>query len=478
MNFFWEDIFTLILAVFYLYSLLSTLSVLVMENRNPIRSISWVIVLVFLPGLGLLFYAIFGQNLRRKKKILKLSVRRKEPFHIEEKHLDKKSYEHLDQNSQGLISLLYNCNHALVYDNSKIELFTEAEKTFKQLFEDIKQANSHIHIEFYIIANDIVGNQLKNLLIEKAQAGIEVRIIYDFWGSFDLNKKYLRSMKKAGIEFEAFYPPRFPYILGRLNFRNHRKIAIIDGKIGYTGGVNIANRYLFGDNLGPWRDTMIRLEGSAVYGLQEAFISDWCFVKRIMLAGKQYFPKQDNFDENKIQIVDSGPDTKFKSIMHGFYYAISTAKEYVYIQTPYFMPTDEVFAAIQTAALRGVDVRLLIPTKSDTSMAQASNNSYVQKLLDAGVKVFFYQKGFLHSKTLVIDDFISSVGTSNMDFRSFEQNFEVNAFIYDKTMALQLKSVYIQDLENSIEINARTWAKRKYLEKMKESIARLFSPAM
>lgn len=467
-----------IVGVVYLYTLLSTIFVLILENRNPTRSISWVIILLFLPVLGLFFYLIFGQNLRQRKKITKLSIRRKEPFQTKLKTLHPESYAGLDEKTTGLIHLLYNATHAVVYENSKLDIFTVPEKTFEQIFKDIEAAQNNIHIEFYIIGNDEVGIRMRDLIIKKAQAGVEVRLIYDFWGSFELNKKYLKPMRDAGVEFEAFYPPRFPYILGRLNFRNHRKIIIIDGKIGYTGGVNMANRYLYGDKLGFWRDSMIRIEGSAVYGLQETFLSDWCFTRRVMLSGKQYFPKQESFGENKIQIVDSGPDTRFKAIMYGIHHAISTAQKYVYIQTPYFMPTDEVFAAIQSAALRGVDVRLNIPTKSDTSMAQAGNNSYLERLLETGVKVYFYNKGFLHSKTIVADDFISTIGTANMDFRSFEQNFEVNAFIYDTKTAKKLKAIYLQDLGNSKELLLRDWQKRPILERFRESISRLFSPVM
>lgn len=478
MEFVLTHIFPIALGLIYLYSLASTISVLVLENRNPIRSIAWVVVLVFLPIFGLIFYIIFGQNLRQKKKIVKLSIRFKEPFNKKCKKIDKQSIAHLNNNAKGLIQLLHNSNQSEIYENTKIDLLIEPSSTFEQIFKDIEYAEKHIHIEFYIISNDEVGNKLRELLVKKAQAGVQVRVIYDFWGSFDLNKKFLQSMKTAGIRFEAFYPPKFPYILGRLNFRNHRKIIIIDGKVGFTGGVNIANRYLHGDKLGLWRDTFIRMEGSAVYGLQETFLSDWHFVTRKLLSGEQYFPKQNEFGTNKIQIVEGGPDTKFKTIMHGMYFAISTAQEYAYIQTPYFMPTEEVFTAIITAALRGVDVRLLIPTKSDTSLAQASNNSYVQKLLEAGVRVYFYQNGFLHSKTLVVDDSISSIGTANMDFRSYEQNFEINAFIYEKETAEKLKSIYKKDLENSKEVILRDWKKRPILEKFKESISRLFSPAM
>lgn len=478
MDFILGNIVVILLLVFYLYTWASTITVLIMENRNPIRSISWVIVLVFLPILGLLFYFIFGQNLRQRKKINALSIRKQESRYKNLQQLEKQNKSETSANITNLIRLFQNENEYIAYANSKINVYAEAEETFENIFEDIANAQDHIHIEFYIISNDEIGNRLRELLIEKALQGIEVRLIYDYWGCFDLTKKYFRSMHDAGIRFHAFFPPKFPFVLSKINYRNHRKIVVVDGKIGYTGGVNMANRYLIGDNLGPWRDTMVRLEGSAVYGLQEAFLNDWYFVDRAMLTQKKYFPKQEMFGKNLIQIIDSGPDTKFQSIMHGIYYALTTAQHYVYIHTPYFMPPDEILSAIQTAALRGVDVRLLIPTRSDTSMARASNCSYIETMLNAGVRVYWYLNGFLHSKAIVIDDVVSTIGTANMDFRSYEQNFEINAFIYETETAQNLKQLFLRDLEHSIEVTREEWAERPKIQRIKESLSRLFSPVM
>lgn len=478
MDFVWPNIVIIILLVFYLYTLITTLTVLIMENRNPIRSIAWVIVIIFLPVIGLFFYFILGQTLRQRKKINKLSLRRLDGANRNPLYSEDWTDKSLTSNAVGLIKLLHKGDDAVVYENSKISVLHDPKLTFENIFTDIENAKDHIHIEFYIIANDEVGNRLRELLIKKANEGVEVRLIYDYWGCFELSKKYFRSMKNAGILFHAFFPPRFPFVLSKVNYRNHRKIVVVDGKIAYTGGVNMAKRYLYGDSLGSWRDTMVRLEGTAAYGLQEAFLSDWYFVDRILLNDMRYFPETETFGQNLVQIVDSGPDTKFKTIMHGMYYAITTAQEYVYIQTPYFMPPDEVLVAIQTAALRGVDVRLIIPTKSDTTMAQASNNSYIERLLEAGVRVYWYNKGFLHSKTMVIDNLISSIGTTNMDFRSFEQNFEVNAFIYEEETALKLKSLFLKDTELCIELELENWKDRPKIKRIKESLSRLFSPAM
>jgi len=478
MDFVLGNIVVILLLVFYLYTWISTITVLIMENRNPIRSISWVIVLVFLPVLGLFFYFIFGQNLRQRKKINALSIRKQESRYKDLQQLELLNKSETSTNITNLIRLFQNENESIAYANSKIDIYAEPQETFEKIFEDLAKAKDHIHIEFYIIANDLIGNRLRELLIEKASQGVQVRVIYDYWGCFDLTKKFFLSMKEAGIHFHAFFPPKFPFVLSKINYRNHRKIVVVDGKVGYTGGVNMANRYFIGDSLGLWRDTMVRFEGSAVYGLQEAFLNDWYFVDRVMLTKKKYFPKQDVFGKNLVQIVDSGPDTKFQSIMHGIYYALTTAQDYVYIHTPYFMPPDEILSAIQTAALRGVDVRLLIPTRSDTSMARASNCSYIETMLNAGARVYWYLNGFLHSKAIVVDDMISTIGTANMDFRSYEQNFEINAFIYEKETAQKLKELFLQDLEHSTEVTKEEWEQRPKIQRVKESLSRLFSPIM
>lgn len=474
----WSSILIFVLVGFYLYQVFSSVMVLLLENRNPIRSIAWVIVLLFLPFIGLLFYFVFGQNNQQKKKIHKLSLRKKQLKYKNPFDKNIISETDLPEKSIGLIRLLYNNNKALVYENSKVEVFYQQQPTFDAMFADMEQATDHLHVEFFIIGNDVVGNRLRKLLIRKAKEGVSTRLIFDYWGSLYLDKKYLRSMEEAGVQFYAFYPPKFPFLLSKVNYRNHRKIIVVDGKVAYTGGINMADRYLTGDSLGMWRDTMVRIEGAAVHGLQETFLSDWFFVDRNLLTGKRYFPESIEYEKNLIQIVDSGPNMEFQSIMQGIYFAISTSKKYVYIQTPYFLPPDVILVAIQTAAQRGVDVRILIPTSSDSSMARAGNASYVAALLQTDVRVFLYKNGFLHSKTIVVDDEISIIGTANMDFRSYEQNFEVNAFIYEGATAKNLREIFINDLASSEEITSEEWEKRPKIERIKESFSRLLSPVM
>ncbi len=286
-------------------------------------------------------------------------------------------------------------------------------------------------------------------------------------------------MRDAGVYVRPFLPFRWKISRSnKINYRNHRKLIVVDGKIGFTGGLNVADRYIYGNKLGNWRDTFIQLEGSAVHGLQLLFMIDWYFVDQKLLEGQEYFPVPQQFDQNLIQIVNSGPDSDWSAILQGIVSAFSSATKYIYIHSPYFMPTDIIATSIQIAALSGVDVRLMIPVRSDSGFSDASSSSYLGQALEAGVRVFRYNNGFLHSKAMVIDDFISIVGSTNMDERSFAQNFEANAFIYDPKTAVKLKELFLKDIENCEELTFETWSVRKRRQKLKESFARLFSPLM
>jgi cardiolipin synthase len=286
-------------------------------------------------------------------------------------------------------------------------------------------------------------------------------------------------MREAGIYVQAFLPFRWRISRSsKINFRNHRKLVIIDGKIGYTGGLNVADRYIYGNKLGKWRDTFIRLEGASVHGLQLLFLIDWYFVDRKLVEGQEYFPEPQKFNQNLVQIVSSGPDTDWESIMQGIASAIMSATKYIFVHSPYYMPNEVISDCVAIAALSGIDVRLIIPVRSDSRLSDASTFSYLGKALEAGVRVFQYKKGFIHSKAIVIDDFISIVGSTNLDERSFAQNFEANAFIYDYETSGHLKNLFMDDLKGCEELTLEVWNNRKRRQKLKESFARLFSPLM
>jgi cardiolipin synthase len=473
-----DHIIPSILIVLYIYTLLSTISVLLLDNRNPAKSLSWVLVLLFIPLFGIFLYLLLGQNYRRKKIISKKSIRRVRDRPVASFDIEKLSSSIIADNQLNLIKMLYRNSEAAGYAFNKIDILSDGESTFEAVFEAIRNAQNHIHIEFFIFDDDKISNQLRELLIEKAKEGVRVRMMYDYWGSFDLSKKYLKSLREAGAFVRSFLPIHWRFSRSKINYRNHRKLIIVDGKIGFTGGLNVADRYIYGNTLGTWRDTFIKIEGAAVQGLQLLFIVDWYFVERKMIDGKKYFPEPQKFDNNLVQIVSSGPDTDWEAIMQGIAAAMMTATKYIYIQTPYFMPPEVIENCIQMSAMSGVDVRLMIPSKSDSRLSDASTSSYLGKALEAGVRIFVYKKGFLHSKAIVIDDFISIVGSCNIDERSFSQNFEANAFIYEQKTAIKLKELFLIDLNRSSELTLKEWTNRKRKQKLIESLARLFSPLM
>lgn len=473
-----NSILTIIFIVLYVYTLISTISVLLLENRNPVKSLSWVLVLLFVPVLGLFFYLIFGQNLRKQKTISKKSLRlaAKRPHVAFDINLINSDL--MDNNQVNLIKLLYTNSDAKAYPNNKIDILSEGKSTFDAMFEAIEQAKSHIHIEFFIFGNDKISNQMRELLITKAREGVRVRMIYDYWGSFFLSRWYLQSLRESGVYLRPFLPFRLRLGRSKINYRNHRKLLIVDGEIGFTGGLNVADRYIFGNSLGTWRDTFVRFEGTVVHGLQQLFLMDWYFVERKMITDSKYYPLPKTYEPNLVQIAISGPDTQWESIMQGISSAIMSATKYVYIHTPYFIPNDVIENCIHMSAMSGVDVRLMVPSRSDSRLSDACTFSYLGRLLEAGVKVYRYKKGFLHSKAIVIDDFISIVGSANLDERSFNQNFEVNAFIYDSKTSAELKRLFERDINNCEILTLDAWTNRKRRQKLKESFARLFSPLM
>lgn len=473
-----HDILRIILYLFYVYIILSTISVILLENRNPHKSISWLVVLIFVPFFGLFLYLIFGQDYRKRKIISQKSIQRvnmRPCAAIDIKELDDSG---IDVDFLKLIYMLKNNSEADAYTHNKIDVYAEGENIFDSIFDAIRKAENHIHIEFFIFEDDKISNELRKLLIQKSKEGVRVRVIYDYLGSYKLSKNYLRSLRTAGVHAKPFLPFRLRLRRSKINYRNHRKLIVIDGVVGFTGGINIADRYLYGSSLGKWRDTVVRIEGAGVHGIQKLFLIDWYFVERKLITDEKYFPTPVKYSENIIQTVSSGPDTDWKAIMQGICNAIMAANNYVYIHTPYFMPNELVNGCIQMAALSGTEIRLMIPEKSDVWLSDLSASSFLGDVLEAGVRVFKYQAGMLHSKAIVIDDFVSIVGSANIDERSFIHNFEVNAFIYDEKTALQLKKLFIDDMVYCKELTLNEWNNRQRRQKMKESFARLFSPLM
>lgn len=479
-----EFIITILNNLYWL-TVISVAVIILLENRNAVKTLSWILVLVLLPVGGLILYIFFGQNYRKDKIISRKSILKvemingyydtlKDKFSIKAIDLPKK-YENLRE----LISLLFKSNHAVYSEDNSVDILLSGKEKFDTLLSDLANAKRFIHLEYYIFTDDIIGNKVLDVLAQKVKDGIEVRMIVDDVGSWHLKKPFYKKVQTLGIEIYPFLEVRFPYFTSKINYRNHRKIIVIDGLTGYVGGMNVADRYVDGvKGLGPWRDIHLRISGSAVYTLQSIFILDWFFVSQQRISDKIYFPPQEAKTGARCQIAWSSPDSDWKTIEQAFFRAISTARKYMYIQTPYFLPTESLMMALKTSALSGIDVRIVIPGKTDAAITSASSRSYLRELLNAGVKVYFYYGGFLHAKLMISDDILASVGTSNMDFRSFESNFEVTSFLYDQSITKRLKAQFLIDLKESKEINLKDWRKRPLYQKLGESVARLFSPLM
>lgn len=480
------DYIIFILDGMYMITVVSIAIMLMLENRNPVKSISWIMVLVLFPVVGLILYVFFGQNLRKQKIISRKSIKQVEMINGYYDAIKKQSFgnflnlEKEEANYKKVISLIYKNNHSILTSDNKATVLNNGIETFDTIIRELKKATRFIHLEYYIFDQDNIGKQVATILKDKAQSGVEVRVIVDDVGSWHLNNAFFKEMREAEVEIYPFLKVRFPFFTSRINYRNHRKIIVIDGKVGFTGGLNIADRYISGSPKlgGTWRDTHLRLEGSAVNSLQSIFILDWYFVSRKRIKDKSYFPVHAPSGNVAMQILSSSPDGDWKTLEQAYFMAISQAKKSVYVATPYFLPTESVRMALAAVALSGIDVRIIMPGKSDAYMTQASSLSYVRGMLEAGVKVFFYQKGFIHSKVLIIDGELSSVGTANMDFRSFEYNFEVTAFMYNKNVAEQLEVSFAQDLQDSEEVILTEWKRRPWNQKLGQSFARLFSPLL
>lgn len=464
------------LNIIYIGVIITAILVVILDNRNPVKTMAWILVLMFLPVAGLVLYYFFGRSYRRRRIINK-------KWHG--RLLEKSLVEYVAQESQVLpesyerfVSLLRSTCHALPFNGNNIEIYTTGKSMLHALLRVLYSAERHIHMEFYIFEDDAVGRLVRDVLVEKAREGVEVRVLYDDVGCWRVPNSFFEEMREAGIEVRSFLKVRFPLFTNKVNYRNHRKIVVVDGCVGFIGGMNIASRYVNGVSWGIWRDTLLRVEGKAVYGLQMVFLYDWFFVDRTLMTSSSYFPKLRPCGSSLVQIAAGAPVDSWRGIMQGIVKAISGAKHYFYIQTPYFLPTEAVLNAMQMAALAGVDVRLMLPLRADNRLTHLGSCSFLADVLQAGVKVYFYSKGFLHSKLMVSDDMLFTIGSTNMDFRSFEHNFEVNAFVYDSKEALKARDIFLQDQRDCQQVFLKAWRKRPWYRKLLESMSRLWAPLL
>lgn len=480
-----------IIATFYLIVVLSQMVVVILENRQPVKTVAWLMVLFSLPIIGLLIYFLFGRNRKREHFVSRAcasQLARRSAVRFYQGGFPDVPSEH-----QQLIKLFRRQSGAFPYPDNKVRFFLSGKDMLDNLLRDIAQARHHIHMEFYIMEDDRVGRAVRQALMDRAREGVSVRLVYDDVGCWNVKNRFFKEMEKAGVQVAPFLPVRFPKLTSKVDFRNHRKIVVIDGIIGYVGGMNLADRYVYArDGAGAaWRDTHMRMMGNAVGGLQRAFLSDWYVAAEQTVTDQVYYPQEKECleimecDEEPyvsknalVQIVTAIPTAPWPDIMQGMILALLRAKKYCYLQSPYFMPTERMLFALQTAALAGVDVRLMLPERTDKRFLTWASRSFLHDVMKAGVRVYLYQKGFLHSKTLVCDNTLVSCGSTNIDFRSFERNFEVNAFVYDTKAALSMKAVFLEDQKSCRMLNLEVWEVRSIWRRMGESTIRLLSPLL
>jgi cardiolipin synthase A/B len=467
----------------YLLILLAVCLRIIYETRSATKTMAYLLLAVFIPVGGIIFYLLFGINFWKTR--LYSSKSDEDEKLLEELKKKMKIYgsetvlpEELPAENRELAVMLQKGLNSPLTRRNKLKLLINGEEKFPEVLEAIRNAKQHIHIQYYIFAQDKIGEQIEELLIKKATEGVKVRFIYDDFGSPNIKKKIEDRMRKAGIEIYPFQKVMFYLLANRLNYRNHRKTLIIDGQTAFTGGINVCDKYINnGTNKLFWRDTHLRIDGPGVFYLQYLFLADWkfCCNEDVELDEFQFPIPATHKEDSFLQVAASGPESKQPSVQFSLLQSIFLAKKEILITTPYFIPGDSILEALKIAALSGLSVKLLVPGVCDSKLVNAASKSYYEDLLCAGVEVHVYKKGFVHAKTLVADGNLSIIGTANMDYRSFELNFEANVLLYDRPFAEELRSVFYKDLEEAEKIDKDEWCKRSAFQQLPERLARLFS---
>jgi cardiolipin synthase A/B len=463
------------------------IALIFLERRDATSTWAWLMVLFFIPFFGFFIYLMLGRRFREKHLFRwegrsKIGIDQLINYQIEAIEDNTLDFRHKETaKHKDMINLHLRNNDAVLTQDNDVQVFNDGAAKFSALVDDLEKAKDHIHFQYYIVRLDNLGKRLLDVLIQKAKQGVQVRLLYDDMGSRGVHKRHFRELIRHGGQVEAFFPSILPLINPRLNYRNHRKIVVIDGRIGYIGGFNVGDEYLgLKKRFGYWRDTHLRIEGSALHPLQTRFILDWnqASANQDIEYNDIFFPIIPQKGSVSMQIVSSGPDSEWEQIKDGYLKMIFRAEKYIYIQTPYFIPDVSFLDALRIACLSGVDVRIMIPNKPDHMFVYWATYANVGNLLKAGAKIYIYENGFLHSKQIVIDDEVSTVGTANIDVRSFKLNFEVNAFIYDRDKSHELAELFEQDMLLSTELTLDIYNRRSTNIKIKESIANLISPIL
>lgn len=463
--------------ILIIYSIIVVI-LIILERRRPEKTLAWLVVFLFFPPLGIVLYTFLGRNwkkLKLKDNDIDLAEDLVKAYDVPQ--ADNKYYE--------LMELLKENNSSPVFHKNKVTVLNNGEAKFKLLKEKLKVAKNHIHIEYYIFKSDNIGMEIMDILIEKVKEGVQVRMVLDRLGTLSLKKKDINRLRRSGIDvviYSYFLAPLLRFINTQINYRNHRKIVIIDGETAFIGGMNVGDEYLGKGKLGYWRDTHLMIEGDCVLGLQAVFIDDFCMVKKVMDKSLGYKGEIDDYfrnfeNEGKVlQIAKSGPYSKNPTIMQSLIVMINKAKEHIYITTPYFVPTESVMTALKISALGGIKIKILFPGKSDHFPVYYASRTYLSELISYGVEVYFYdKKSFIHSKVITVDGEVSMVGTANMDIRSFELNYEINTVIYDEEITKELEEQFFMDLKKSKIVHKEYFKKNNIAIKALEAISRVFS---
>ncbi|KUO50605.1 MAG: hypothetical protein APF76_08125 [Desulfitibacter sp. BRH_c19] len=476
-------------TIAYIFSLLVFLTgiVIFFEKRNPSQTVAWLLILLVFPVVGFVLYFFFGNNIRKRAlfKRMKLDNGPIDCYQLIESQKERVTQklvfccDEFRDVKHKLINLLLNNSKTPFTYNNKSEVLTYGVDAFDSKIEAMENAKHHIHLEYFIVKDDNLGNKIKDLLIKKAKQGVKVRFIYDGLGGINLGKKFINDLKAAGVQIKAFLPIKVPFFSSEFNHRNHRKILVIDGTTGYLGGLNIGDEYINKNpNYPYWRDTHIKIQGEAVYIIQNVFLKNWRFLTGEEVEGKDYFPKQGKVGHELIQIVPSGPDYDWESIQQAYFSIITSAKNKIYVTTPYLIPDESITMALKTAALSGVEVKIIVPGIPDKKIVYYATTSYFEELIQAGVKIFVYKKGFIHAKVLTVDNTIASIGTANFDNRSFLYNFEINAFCFHSETVARLDLDFYNDLKECEQVTLAALENKTLWARFMESIARLASPLL
>ncbi|TFB22014.1 cardiolipin synthase [Filobacillus milosensis] len=478
----WEGRLITTFSVFLSISAVLIGFIIFIENRNPSQTLNWLLVFALFPVLGFFFYLIFGRNYKKKKRFKEKQEVDEAAFNRVEGHrtFDENELNQMGDHQKMLFRLAQHLGNSPISFNTETKVLTNGKETFPAILDALEKAEHHIHMEYYIFRDDELGNQFKEVLTRKAKSGVEVRLLYDAVGSWKLSDRFKSELDKAGVQFKAFSPVRMPFIGNRINFRNHRKIVVIDGKIGFVGGLNIGDEYLGKvPAFGNWRDTHLFVRGEAVRSLQTIFLQDWNYETGEYLLKPDYLSPEiidDHF--GGVQMVTSGPDNQWEAIKKLYFSMIISAKKSIWIASPYFIPDDDILTAMKVASLSGVDVRLLMPRRPDKRIVFHASRSYFPELMEAGVRIFEYEDGFMHSKVVIVDHELASIGTSNMDMRSFHLNFEVNAFLFRTESTNKLVEDFKEDFLKSREIEPERFKSRSIFLRVMESLFRLLSPLL